>query len=263
MFVKLIAKPFLMMVIVAEIVSIFVMLHVYNKFMDDPKNFASPVVIAHRSSNKKTVAEMNKIIEDLDAGQTALPKKFLIKNVPFSVQSPDSKWDEYGEESCEEASEIIVNHFWKQTPLDRATMLRERNALIDFEIRTYGDFRDEDAEQIVQRLKDYFGYQNVRVVYDFSLEDLKTEIVKGRPIIIPAAGRLLNNPFFKQPGPLYHNLVVIGFDGKDVITNDPGIGRGEGYRYNENILYNAIHDFPGSLENMEQGRKAMIIVEGE
>lgn len=139
-------------------------------------------------------------------------------------------------------------------------MLEERNRLIEYEIENYGDFRDEDAEQITQRLKDYFGYEDVEVVYDFSLQDLKEKITEGRPIIVPAAGRLLKNPFFKQPGPLYHNLVIIGYDGSQIITNDPGIGKGEGYRYNENILYNAIHDFPGSKELIEQGRKAMIIV---
>jgi len=44
---------------------------------------------------------------------------------------------------------------------------------MDFEIANYGDFRDEDAAQVAQRLKDYFGYKNVKVIYDHSLEDLK------------------------------------------------------------------------------------------
>jgi len=52
----------------------------------------------------------------MDAGNPVLPKKFLIKNVPFAVQSPDSKWDER-EKRLVKSIRIIVDHFWKQTPL--------------------------------------------------------------------------------------------------------------------------------------------------
>jgi hypothetical protein len=73
--------------------------------------------------------------------------------------------------------------------------------------------------------------------------------------------RLLGNPNFTSPGPLYHNLVLVGYDGDNIITNDPGTKRGEGYVYNINILYNAIHDFPGKPEDIESGKKAMIVLE--
>lgn len=252
-------KPTFLAVIVLEIASIFFMLHMHNKIVSDPKNYYSPALISQRA--KKINPALNDLAEEKNFLQP-LPKKFLISGVPFTVQSPDSKWDEYGEESCEEMSEIIVDRFWRQLPLDRKIGLIERNKLIEYEIKNYGDFRDENAEQIAERLRNYFGYQDVEVIYDFTLEQLKRKIVEGRPIIVPAAGRKLNNPYFKQPGPLYHNLVIIGFDGDKIIVNDPGIGKGEGYRYNENVLYNAIHDFPGTKERIEEGRKAMIIVNG-
>jgi len=250
-------KPTLLVVIVLEIASIFFMLHMYNKIVSDPKNYYSPALITRRERN------VDKSLDDLigdEKSLSPLPKKFLISGVPFTVQSPDSKWDEYGEESCEEMSEIIVDRYWRKLPLDRKIGLVERNKLIGYEIQNYGDFRDENAEQIAQRLRDYFGYQEVEVIYDFTLDELKRKIIEGRPIIVPAAGRKLNNPYFTQPGPLYHALVIIGFDGDKIIVNDPGIGKGEGYRYNEDVLYNAIHDFPGSKEMIEEGRKAMIIV---
>ena len=250
-------KPTLLAVIVLEIASIFLLLRIYDKFVSDPKNYTSVAVLNRQA--KKT----NRTIVDLageDSFLEPLPNKFLIEGVPFTVQSPDSKWDEYGEESCEEMSEIIVDRYFKKLPLDRKIGLRERNRLIDYEIQNYGDFRDENAEQIAQRLREYFGYPDVEVVYDFTLADLKRKIIEGRPIIVPAAGRKLDNPYFTQPGPLYHSLVIIGFDGDKIIVNDPGIGKGQGYRYNENVLHNAIHDFPGSKERIEEGRKAMIVV---
>ena len=72
----------------------------------------------------------------------------------------------------------------------------------------------------------------------------------------------MGNPYFTAPGPLYHNLVLTGFT-KDglIITNDPGTRRGENYTYKLDVLYAAIHDFTGDKENIENGKKAMIIVE--
>ncbi|MFH0852731.1 MAG: C39 family peptidase [bacterium] len=250
-------KPTLLALAVVEIFFVLFLLYIYDKFVSDPQNYTSSVAVVRQA--KKAGAN---ILPDISETKTGLPKSFLIENVPFSVQSPDSLWDEYGEESCEEMSEIIVDHFWTKKALDRKIALVERNKLIEYEIQNYGDFRDENAAQIAQRLKDYFGYKKVGVIYDFSLQQLKEKIAQGKPIIVPAAGRKLGNPYFTQPGPLYHNLVIIGYEGTDIIVNDPGIGRGQGYRYNENVLYNAIHDFPGSKENIEQGRKAMIIVNG-
>jgi len=253
-------KFFLWAVLILEIVSIFMMLCALNQLGSDLNNFNYPPFQHQPKKEPEKEVKNNIILPPEEKKPVILPEKFLIENVPFVVQSPDSAWDEKGEESCEEVSMMIVDHFWTKKPLDRKIALLERNKLIDFEINTYGDFRDENAQQVAQRLKDYFGYQNVEIVYDFSLQDLKWKIIEGRPIIVPAAGRMLNNPYFTQPGPLYHNLVVIGYEGKNIIVNDPGIGRGKGYRYNEDIFYDAIHDFPGSKERITEGRKAMIIV---
>jgi hypothetical protein len=54
---------------------------------------------------------------------------------------------------------------------------------------------------------------------------------------------------------------LTGYEGEDIITNDPGTRNGKEYRYKIDVLYNAIHDFPGNLNEMEKGRKAMIIIE--
>lgn len=257
-FIKFI-KPGLFAVIILEIISIFVMLYIHNKFVSDPQNYLSLAVVARQ---EKKVKAGEKLVIPAQASGTikSLPKSFLIKNMAFTTQSPDAAWDLVAEESCEEASMIMVDHYWTKRPLNKEIALNELKKLVDFEIETYGDFGDEDSEQIARRLRDYFGYEKVEIVYDFSLEELKRKIIEGRPIIVPAAGRLLKNPNFKQPGPLYHNLVVIGYTESEIITNDPGTRKGEGYRYNQNIFYNAIHDFPGSKELIEQGRKAMVIV---
>ncbi|MDD5589980.1 MAG: C39 family peptidase [Candidatus Portnoybacteria bacterium] len=240
-------KTALIIVVLLEIVSIFVMLHFYNDLTSDPSNyFSTSVVYRPEKINQPE--------------KRPLVKKIMIENVPFTTQSPDAAWDPVAQELCEEASMIIVDHYWSKKPLNKNIALSELGQIKQFEVDNYGDYRDENAAQIAQRLRDYFGYSDVVVYYDFSLDFLKEKIAEGRPIIVPAAGRELHNSNFRPPGPLYHALVIVGHDGNNFITNDPGTRKGEGWKYEENIIFEAIHDFPGSKEAILQGRRAMVIV---
>jgi len=189
-----------------------------------------------------------------------LPAKVLIK-VPFTSQAPFANWDAYHEEACEEAAIVMVKYYLDKKPLSKEDADREIMALIDFEIKNYGSYIDSDAQQMVDMSERFYNITNMKVVYDFQKEDIKKYLALGKPIIAPAAGRLLGNPNFTYPGPLYHALVLTGYDGDWIITNDSGTRKGQDYRYKLDILYNAIHDFPGDKNKIEEGRKAMIVLE--
>jgi hypothetical protein len=189
-----------------------------------------------------------------------LPEKIII-DVPFTSQAPFGKWDAYHEEACEEASLLMVAYFVQEKKLTPSVAEKEIQALIAYEIKNTKGYEDSTADQTAKLGADYYGLKNLRVVYDFTMEDLKKYLALGKPIIVPAAGRLLGNPNFKAPGPLYHNLVLIGYDGDTIITNDPGTRKGQNYRYSLKTLYNAIHDFPGDKNRIMTGQKAMIVVE--
>ena len=92
--------------------------------------------------------------------------------------------------------------------------------LIEWENKTFGYYEDTTAAEIARILREYFGHKNVEVRYDFTIEDIKSEVASGHPVILPAAGRLLGNPNFRRPGPLYHALVIKGFTKNKIITND-------------------------------------------
>lgn len=188
------------------------------------------------------------------------PTKILI-SVPFTTQAPFGKWDEFHEEACEEASLVMLKYFLDGKKLDKDIAEKEIQDLIKYQMKKYGDYRDSDMEQLVSIAKDYYGIKNLKVVYTFKPEDIKDYLAKGKPIIVPTAGRLLKNPNFKNLGPLYHNLVLIGYEGDTIITNDPGTRRGQNYEYKLKTLYDAIHDFPGNPKNIEKGQKAMIVIE--
>lgn len=201
-----------------------------------------------------------KIEEVIIIPEKKLPTEILI-DVPFTSQAPFGKWDAYHEEACEEASLVMLEYFLQNKKLTPALAEKEIQALIAYEIKTTKNYEDSTAEEVAKLGESYYGIKNLRVVYDFTVEDLKKYLAQKKPIIIPAAGRLLGNPNFKAPGPLYHNLVLVGYTENMIITNDPGTRNGKNYRYNIKTLYNAIHDFSGDKNKIEKGRKAMIVLE--
>lgn len=200
------------------------------------------------------VSEKNDIPDE-----NTIPDKFLIEDVPFMVQAPFGRWDEIHEEACEEASIVMLEYFKKNKKLTPEIAEKEIQGLVAYQIKTRGDFKDSNADQIAKLARDYYGLE-LEVVRDFKKDKLRDYLAEKRPIIIPAAGRLLGNPFFTSPGPLYHNLVLVGYDGDTIITNDPGTKRGEGYKYNIDIIYEAIHDFPGKKEDINEGQKAILVL---
>lgn len=189
----------------------------------------------------------------------SLPAEFNLA-VPFTPQAPFAVWDELHDEACEETAVMMVDAFYTNRSFTPESADDEINSIVDWEIRNFGYWEDTTAEETARILREKYGHQNVRVVYDIDINDIKREVASGHPVILPAAGQLLGNEYFQQPGPLYHMLVVRGWtkEGK-IITNDPGTKRGEGYLYDSDVLINAVHDWNGG--DVENGRKAMIIVE--
>lgn len=191
--------------------------------------------------------------------EISLPDSFVL-DIPFITQAPFRSWKKYPfNHTCEEASILQVHYYFeKKQPNDESKIYQELLDLVNFEMKNYGFADDTSASQTARLIRDYYGY-NARVYYDISLEDIKRELVKGHPVIIPTAGRLLGNPHFTPPGPLYHMLVIKGYTPTEFIANDPGTYHtGANWRYSYQTLKKAIHDWgSGDVEN---GRRAMISI---
>jgi len=186
-----------------------------------------------------------------------LPNEIFIK-VPFIIQAPFANWDALHEEACEEASLIMMAHFIKKTPFgDQSQWEKEIQDLVKWET-DHGYKQDVTMKELSQIAKDYYGL-NATAKYDITLDDIKTELATGRPVITPAAGKILPNPNFRNGGPNYHNLVVTGYDYQGFITNDPGTRNGQNFRYTYDSLFNAIHDY--NSDNMFYGPKAYLVFE--
>lgn len=201
------------------------------------------------------------------ASSSSLPQTKVLHDVPFVSQAPTGNWDDpRQQDGCEEAASLM-SMLWVKgektptTPQEKETQLL---AISQFQSSKYGTYHDTSAQDTVERiLKGYFDYHNVDVVYDITTEDIKQELYNGNLIIVPADGQKLGNPYFTQPGPERHMLVVRGYDpGRDeFITNDNGTRRGEGYRYKAGVLMSAIRDYPtGDHQPILEVRRAMIVI---
>ena len=185
---------------------------------------------------------------------------------PFIVQAPFADWSERYQETCEEAAMLIVYNFYKGVEsLTEEEMKEQIDELTDWSDQFYNGRLDTTIEESSEFLVRKFGFDKKRIqlIDNPSIEDLKAILDKGYPIVVPAAGRELGNKYYTPPGPLYHMLVLVGYDNDEFITNDPGTKRGEGYRYKYDVLYNAIHDWTGNYDTILQGKKRVLVVTPE
>lgn len=188
----------------------------------------------------------------------ALPEETNL-SIPFVLQAPHQNWASPYGEFCEEASVLMIASYLK-----KSTILNSKDAdakllsIMDFEIKRFGYYKDTNTEETATILREFYNLQKIEVVYNPSINEIKLALAEGKIIAVPLTGRELKNPNFRNPGPLYHMLVIKGYDKNDnFITNDPGTRKGADYRYKTGIIMNAIHDWNnGDIYN---GKKALII----
>ncbi len=193
------------------------------------------------------------------ADRGALPSEVNLP-VPFTSQAPTGDWGEPFQDACEETSAVMVDAYYKgvsgKIPADQATADIQR--VVAYENKTLGDYKDTDAAETAQWIKDLYGYQNVFVFPLQSPDQIKRALANGYPVIIPFSGKELPNPNFRNGGPLYHMLVVKGYTADRFITNDPGTRNGADFTYTYDALMGAAHDWNNG--NVPTGKPVMIIV---
>lgn len=193
-------------------------------------------------------------------------EKSVFTDVPFTVQAPFSQWsDPRFQDACEEAVSLMAMKWVLGTSfLSKADANDEIIKIIDWQIEKYGSYHDTGAADTAKRIfNEYFNYHNVSVKENITTLDIIDDLQKGNLVIAPANGQGLKNPFFTQPGPERHMVLIIGYDAKtsEFITNDPGVSQGKNYRYPTDVLISAIRDYPsGDHLPIEPVSKKGIIV---
>lgn len=203
-------------------------------------------------------ANTNKANFNTNVAPKPVPAEYNL-DVPFTTQAPLVNWDHAHDEACEEAAALIVDAYWNDKSLtDKAAVDAKLLAIEDWEVQRFGYYESTTVEETAIMLREYFNLNNVQIVEDPTVEQLKRFISEGKPVMVPAAGRQLGNPNFRSPGPVYHFLVLKGYTEDTFITNDPGTRKGADYIYSTDTIMTAMHDWNGG--DVDNGRKAVIVV---
>lgn len=253
-------KRILISVFLIIIVSFLMGLAVFFRFKDALPEKSPEVPAIETPSSPITQVQVQKD-EEVELKPPVILEK---KTVPFTSQAPIGEWsDTHFQNGCEEASLLMVERWYTGKSLTKEEAKEEILRIEKFEEKRFGTFIDTSIEDTQKILEEYYGIKSSRIARDTAIEDIVKAVEENNLVVLPADGRKLKNPNFRQPGPPRHMLVVIGYDAvtKEFITNDPGTRNGMNYRYNENILYNAILDYPtGDHAPVKSESKVMLVV---
>lgn len=226
---------------------------------------STPIPVA---TSTPSPAATNKSATPTPESGTILPTVLL--QVPFTIQAPTGNWDEEHGETCEEASILMASYFATDKQGEKGEGYNNRippsiaetelQKLIDWENATFGDYKDTTSAQTKQMGEQALGMQDIVLYTNATTQMMKQELSKGRVVVAPMAGRLLNNPNFRGSGPPYHMILIKGYDERGFITNDPGTRKGESYIYSETTIANALHDWTGSTSTITNGAKVFLSI---
>ena len=192
-----------------------------------------------------------------NSAQDEIPAELNL-DVPFTVQAPEANWDKTHEEACEEAAILMANRYFRDSIISDSTDAENGlQEIITWEMKNLGFYESTNVAQTARILNEMLGLKT-KVIQDPTVTDIKTAIVNGKLVIVPASGRALRNPFYKQPGPLYHMLLIKGYTADKFITNDAGTKHGANYPYDFATVLQANHDWNDG--DVDHGTRQVIIV---
>lgn len=181
----------------------------------------------------------------------SIPDKAYL-DVPWFCQAPHENPDSWKihKESCEEAALLMVlYHLSGRKKTDRDKIHAQLVDMIDWQMQTWGVHKDLHADSVKLLAMEYFGLKDhdVEIVRKATSDTLKSLLSRGFPVIVPTAGRMLGNPYFTPPGPLYHMVVVTGYTSDRVITNDIGTKRGRDFSYPWDVFMKSMEHEGGDV----------------
>lgn len=228
-----------------------------NRGKNDVKNSN-----VNRSSNTTVNSNRNSNNSNTNSDEgdhAAIPSKLQL-TVPFTPQAPTANWDELHNEACEEASLIMANAYFNNiSSLPPAIVEKEIDKLTKWQNETYGYHLSITTSETARMAEEVYKL-NTEIV-QFDEETIKQALADNKLVVYPAMGQMLGNPNFTGEGPIYHMLVITGYDGNDnFITNDPGTKRGLNYKYSYETLEAAAGNWVHSAHAVDTTDKRIILI---
>lgn len=213
-----------------------------EKEKDETKNSIQSRKDEHQSNNTTT--------------EKSLPKEYDLA-VPFTPQAPRADWSQPWQDACEEAGVLMLDAYYKDYDLSSVFAEDEIKKMVSWEEnkKSWGDSIEIDK---IAELAEYYTGKKPKVLNKPTIRQIKKQIADGNPVLVVAYGRGIPNPYYSGDGPLYHVLIIKGYNESEFITNDPGTKRGENFKYKYQDLMSEIHDWNGG--NVKQGEKKVLIL---
>lgn len=187
-----------------------------------------------------------------------IPEKFTLQ-MPFYSQAPLSKWDAFHEDMCEEASLLNAALYLEDKKITKSDFEAELQKMKKSEEKEIGEWKSTTVGQIKKFADAYFTDKlNNKIIDNPTAEDIEAAVANGNPVIVPLAGRDIGNPNFTPPGPVYHMLVVKGYDSQNFITNDVGTRKGDSYTYKKEVIMKSMHDW--NAKDIHLGVKRILVL---
>jgi hypothetical protein len=195
-------------------------------------------------------AEVIKIEEEVASINLALP---------FTRQAPTGNWDQPYQDACEEASLLMVDYYYQSKEMPSPAEVENiLTSMVAWQEANWGGHFNLPMARLVDYIDIFYDYR-VEMVSDVTINQLEDFLDQGLPIIIPADGRKLDNPFFNGEGPEYHMLVIKGYVDNNFITNDPGTKRGENFIYSYENMMESIFDWE-TKNSSATGRRNVLVL---
>lgn len=230
------------------------------------ENYKDPTTILESDTVKTEQKEEVDITTETSAENLKRVKPEVNLSVPFTSQAPYANWDDLHNEACEEAVLIMAKYWLNNTELNKEIAEQEILDSVAWQEENLGGHYDLQTLDIVDLARRYFNIEKIFYSSVRSIDDIKYQLSKGNLVITPMAGRLLDNPHYKSPGPPYHAVVVKGYNEDSIVTNDPGTRRGADFSYSYDNFFNAIHDWPyflGERSGLSKDERAQEVLKGE
>lgn len=221
--------------------------------------FVYRFVATRPTPNKMSSTTAN--AEQTDFGTDDVVTKNLINlSVPFTPEAPDGLMVKPWNNSCEEASLVMLDEYYAGNSYAKVPRTRAKKLILDYiaiENRIFGYNANTNAAEMLRLTNNYSKYFETKIVTNPTINQIKTEITAGRPVIALVYGFVLNNPriIFSRTGSYYHTFVIKGFDedAQEFIVNDNGdFEQGLDLRYSYDTILDALADYNQKTQKTEK-----------
>lgn len=195
--------------------------------------------------------------------QQGQPNYHLIETA-FIPQAPEKNWDQPWQDACEESALLTIYYYYQSKNPSINEIKEDILKMIDYQKENNME-KDINLFQLQEISQKHLSLES-QIIENPNIDDIKDQILLDRPILVPTSGKKLfqENKYFKNGGPYYHNIVILGYndENKKFIVHDVGTQFGAYFQYSYELLLDAIHDFPSSLkkEDIHQGDKRILVL---